>query len=136
MSGGRIKRLSPYLGTAPFMLTWCDGLSDVDLHQLRAFHERHGRIGTLTAVHPPSRFGRLDLDGDRIVAFQEKVRIRASGSTARSSSSIPEIFDYIDGDSTQFEQRAAERLAAEGQLMAYRTSLSGSAWTPGRRCSC
>jgi glucose-1-phosphate cytidylyltransferase len=75
MSGGRIKRLSPYLGTAPFMLTWCDGLSDIDLNRLRAFHERHGRIGTLSAVRS-SRSAR-------------RSRMRTSGSMAPFSSSMP-----------------------------------------------
>jgi glucose-1-phosphate cytidylyltransferase len=120
MSGGRIKRLSPYLGTAPFMLTWCDGLSDVDLNQLRDFHERHGRIGTLTAVHPPGRFGRLALSGNRIIAFQEKVQDQSEWINGAFFVFNVGIFDYIDGDSTQFEREPLERLAAEGELMAYR----------------
>jgi glucose-1-phosphate cytidylyltransferase len=120
MSGGRIKRLSPYLGTAPFMLTWCDGLSNVALDQLRTFHEGHGRIGTLTAVHPPGRFGRLDLSGDRIVAFREKVEDPNEWINGAFFVFNVGIFDYIDGDSTQFEREPLERLAADGELMAYR----------------
>ena len=120
MSGGRIKRLSPYLGTGPFMLTWCDGLSDVDLNRLRAFHERHGRIGTLTAVHPPGRFGRLVLSGDEIVAFREKVEDPNEWINGAFFVFDAGVFDYIDGDATQFEREPLERLAADGQLMAYR----------------
>ena len=120
MSGGRIKRLAPYLDEAPFMLTWCDGLSDVDLHQLRAFHQRHGRIATLTAIHPPSRFGRLTLQDDRVVAFREKDPHADEWINGAFFVLNPEVFDYIAGDQTQFEQEPLVRLAADGQLMAWR----------------
>ena len=120
MSGGRIKRLAPYLGRAPFMLTWCDGLSDVRLNQLRAFHERHGRVGTLTAVHPPGRFGRLALSGERVVAFREKIEDPNEWINGAFFAFNPEVFDYIDGDATQFEREPLERLASDGELMAYR----------------
>jgi glucose-1-phosphate cytidylyltransferase len=120
LSGGRIKRLAPYLDNAPFMLTWCDGLSDVDLHQLRAFHEGHGRIATLTAIHPPSRFGRLTLADDRVVAFREKDPDAGEWINGAFFVLNPEVFDYIAGDQTQFEQEPLARLAADGQLMAYR----------------
>lgn len=120
MSGGRIKRLAPYLGKAPFMLTWCDGLSDVRLNQLRAFHGRHGRIGTLTAVHPPGRFGRLALSGERVVAFREKIEDPNEWINGAFFAFNPEVFDYIDGDATQFEREPLERLASDGELMAYR----------------
>ena len=102
------------------MLTWCDGLSDVELDRLRAFHERHGRIGTLTAVHPPGRFGRLALSGDRVVAFQEKIEDPNEWINGAFFVFNPGVFDYIDGDATQFEREPLERLAADGELMAYR----------------
>lgn len=120
MSGGRIKRLAPYLGRAAFMLTWCDGLSDVRLSQLRAFHQRHGRIATLTAVHPPGRFGRLALAGERVVAFKEKIEDPNEWINGAFFVLNPGVFDYIDGDSTQFEREPLERLAGDGELMAYR----------------
>jgi glucose-1-phosphate cytidylyltransferase len=120
MSGGRIKRLAPYLGDARFMLTWCDGVSDVDLGRLCAFHAAHGRIGTLTAIHPPARFGRIALSGDRIVAFQEKVIDPTEWINGAFFVFNPGVFGYIDGDSTQFEHEPLARLAAEGKLMAYR----------------
>jgi glucose-1-phosphate cytidylyltransferase len=120
MSGGRIKRLAPYLGMAPFMLTWCDGLSNVRLNQLRSFHERHGRIGTLTAVHPPGRFGRLALSGERVVSFKEKVEDPDEWINGAFFAFNHRVFDYIDGDATQFEREPLERLAGDGELMAYR----------------
>ena len=120
MSGGRIKRLAPYLDMAPFMLTWCDGLSDVRLNRLRTFHERHGRIGTLTAVHPPGRFGRLALSGERVVSFKEKIEDLNEWINGAFFAFNPEVFDYIDGDATQFEHEPLERLASDGELMAYR----------------
>ena len=119
MSGGRIKRLAPYLdGT--FMLTWCDGLADVDLDRLRAFHEAHGRLATLTAVHPPARFGRLTLAGDRITAFREKTIDPDEWINGAFFVLEPGVFDYIDGDDTQFEREPLSALAAAGQLMAHR----------------
>ena len=120
MSGGRIKRLAPYLGTSQFMLTWCDGLSDVRLGDLRAFHEGHGRIGTLTAVHPPGLFGRLALSGDRVLSFQEKIEDSNEWINGAFFVFESAVFDYIDGDHHRVRARAARRLAADGELMAYR----------------
>ena len=119
-SGGRIKRLAPYLHQAPFMLTWCDGLSDVDLHRLRAFHEAHGRLATLTAIHPPARFGRLTLAGDRVAAFQEKVVDQDDWINGAFFVVEPGVFEYIEGDEVSWERGPLAQLAAEGQLVAYR----------------
>jgi glucose-1-phosphate cytidylyltransferase len=119
MSGGRIKRLAPYLEDR-FMLTWCDGLSNVRLDDLLAFHESHGRIGTLTAVHPPGRFGRLALSGDRVLSFKEKVEDPDEWINGAFFVFEPAIFDYIAGDSTEFEREPLTSLAADGELMAYR----------------
>jgi len=120
MSGVRIKRLAPYLGDAPFMLTWCDGLADVDLWRLRRFHQAHGRLATLTAVHPPARFGRLTLDGDRITAFREKATDEDEWINGAFFMLEPGVFDHIAGDDTQWEREPLARLAAGGELMAYR----------------
>ena len=121
MSGGRIKRLAPYLGDEPFMLTWCDGLADVDLDRLRAFHERHGRLG--------------DADrGPSAGALRPARPSPATGSPPSRRRSIdpdewingaffvldPGVFDYIAGDDTQFEHEPLSALAADGELMAYR----------------
>jgi glucose-1-phosphate cytidylyltransferase len=120
MSGGRIKRLAPYLEDAPFMLTWCDGLADIDLGALCAFHERHGRLATLSAVHPPARFGRLTLEGDAVRAFREKEIAEDEWINGAFFVLKPAVLDYIKGDETQFEREPLCALAAAGELMARR----------------
>ena len=119
-TGGRIKRLQPYLGDETFMLTWGDGVSTVDLKKLLAFHRAHGRLATLTAVRPPARYGHLLFDGDRISEFAEKPQTAEGWINGAFFVLEPQVFDYIDGDLTQFEKEPMERLAAEGQLMAYK----------------
>lgn len=119
-TGGRIKRLAPYVGKETFMLTWGDGVADIDLHELLAFHRAHGKLATLTAVRPTARFGHLDLDGDQIVEFSEKPQTREGWINGAFFVLEPEVFDYIDGDDTQWEKEPLERLAKAGQLMAYR----------------
>ena len=119
-TGGRIKRLAPYMGGKTFMLTWGDGVSDLDLHDLLAFHRSHGKLATLTAARPPARFGHLELDGDQIVEFSEKPQTREGWINGAFFVLEPGIFDYIDGDDTQWEKAPLERLAKDGQLMAYR----------------
>jgi glucose-1-phosphate cytidylyltransferase len=119
-TGGRIKRLAPWLGDATFMLTWGDGVSNIDLRELLAFHRSHGKLATLSAVRPPARFGHLDLDGARVEEFSEKPQTREGWINGAFFVLEPEIFDYIEDDSTHFERGPLERLAREGQLMAYK----------------
>lgn len=119
-TGGRIKRLAPYLGNETFMLTWGDGVSDVNLHALLEFHRSHGKLATLTAVRPPARFGHLELDGDRITEFNEKPQTGEGWINGAFFVLEPEVFDYIDGDDTAWEREPLQRLAREGQLMAYK----------------
>jgi glucose-1-phosphate cytidylyltransferase len=119
-TGGRIKRLVPYMGDQTFMLTWGDGVSDINLHDLLAFHRSHGKLATLTAVHPPARFGHLELKGDQIVEFSEKPQTREGWINGAFFVLEPEIADYIAGDETQWEKEPLEKLAADGQLMAYK----------------
>ncbi|WP_275983377.1 glucose-1-phosphate cytidylyltransferase [Chroococcidiopsis sp. CCMEE 29] len=119
-TGGRIKRLAPYVGNETFMLTWGDGVSDVNLHELLAFHRSHGKLATLTAVRPPARFGHLEMDGDQIVEFSEKPQTKEGWINGAFFVLEPEVFDYIDGDDTQWEKEPLERLARDKQLMAYR----------------
>jgi glucose-1-phosphate cytidylyltransferase len=116
MSGGRIKRLAPYLGDRPFMLTWCDGLADIDLHALRAFHESHGRRATLSAVHPPPRFGRLTLDGNRVTAFREKEVDPDDWINGAFFVLEPAAIGYVAGDATQWEREPLAGLARDGEL--------------------
>ena len=119
-TGGRIKRLAPYLGDETFMLTWGDGVTNLDLHSLLEFHRSHGRLATLTAVRPPSRFGHLDLEGAVVNEFTEKPQLEEGWINGAFFVLEPEVFDYIEDDETQWEKEPLERLAADGQLMAYR----------------
>jgi glucose-1-phosphate cytidylyltransferase len=119
LTGGRIKRLAPYLGDRTFMLTWGDGVSDVDLDKLLQFHRSHGKLATLTAVHPPARFGHLDLDGEKVVEFSEKSQTREGWINGAFFVLEPGVFDYIEGDETQWEKEPLEALARDGQLMAF-----------------
>ena len=118
-TGGRIKRLKPYLGDSTFMITWGDGVSTVDLDKLVEFHKAHGKICTLTAVHPPARYGHLEIVGDQITEFTEKPQAAEGWINGAFFVMEPEVFDYIENDDTLFEREPLERLAAEGQLMAY-----------------
>jgi glucose-1-phosphate cytidylyltransferase len=119
LTGGRVKRLAPLIGSEAFMLTWCDAVANVNLTDLLKFHRLHGRLATITAVHPPPRFGQLDLKGDRVVQFREKPK-EDKWINGAFFVLEPEVMSYIKGDSTRWEKEPLERLAIEGQLMAYR----------------
>ena len=120
MTGGRIKRLAPHIGNETFMLTWGDGVSDVNLHKLLEFHKAHGKLATVTIVRPPARYGHIDLDGDKVVEFNEKPQLEAGWINGAFFVLEPEVFDYIEGDHVMWEQGPMKQLAREGQLMAYR----------------
>lgn len=119
-TGGRILRLRPYVGANTFFLTWCDGVADIDINALLAFHRRHGKLATVTAVHPPARFGSLELDGDRVTRFAEKRVDENVWINGAFFVLEPGVFSYIDGDATAWEREPLETLARDGQLMAYR----------------
>jgi glucose-1-phosphate cytidylyltransferase len=124
-TGGRIKRLWPSIcdGESTCMVTWGDGVSTVDLHDLLAFHRSHGKLATLTAVRPPARFGHLQIgDDERITEFSEKPQTGEGWINGAFFVFEPGVVDYIEGDDTQFEKEPLERLAHDGQLMAYRHS--------------
>jgi glucose-1-phosphate cytidylyltransferase len=119
-TGGRVKRVAPALGGERFMMTYGDGVGDVDLAAVVDFHRRHGKLATLTAVRPPARFGGLEFDGDQVVRFAEKPQIGEGWINGGFMVLEPKVLDYIDGDDTLLEGAPLERLAADGQLMAYR----------------
>jgi glucose-1-phosphate cytidylyltransferase len=119
-TGGRIKRLAPYLGGERFLATYGDGVSNVDLQELLRFHRSHGRLATLTALLPPARFGKIDLDGDVVVNFSEKPQLGEGWINGGFFVFEPGVLDYIDGDDTDLAREPFERLARDGQLMAYR----------------
>jgi len=122
MTGGRIKRLAPFMGDETFMLTWGDGVSDISLSDLLAFHKSHGKLATLTAVRPPARYGHLEFEGNRVADFNEKPQIGEGWINGAFFVMEPGVFDYIEGDDTQWEREPLEQLAADGQLMAYKHS--------------
>lgn len=119
-TGGRVRRLAPYLRDGTFMVTYGDGVSDINLRNLLNFHRSHGRVATVTAVRPPARFGGLIFDGDIVVDFTEKPQIGEGWINGGFLVLEPEIFNYLDGDQSSLEADALERLAADKQLAAYR----------------
>ena len=120
MTGGRIKRVQPYVGDETFMMTYGDGVSDINIKELVEFHKSHGKIATMTAVNVGQQFGILEIGQDgRISKFREKSRSDGGVINAGYMVLNPQIFDYIEGDQTVFERAPIERVAADGQLMAY-----------------
>lgn len=119
-TGGRLRRLRPHLNSGTFIATYGDGLSNVDLRALVAFHRSQGRLATVTAVRPPARFGALELDGDRVTSFVEKPQSGEGWINGGFFVLEQAALDYIDGDETLWEQGPLDRLAADGQLSAYR----------------
>jgi glucose-1-phosphate cytidylyltransferase len=119
MTGGRIKRVAPYLD-GPFCCTYGDGVGDVDITALLAFHQAGGRLATLTGVQPPGRFGALQLQGDQVQSFQEKPEGDGSWINGGFFVLDPAVIDLIDDDSTIWERAPLERLAADGQLGIFR----------------
>jgi glucose-1-phosphate cytidylyltransferase len=120
LTGGRVKRLKRWLGDSTFMLTWGDGVSNIDLDKLLAFHRAHGKLATVTAVRPPARYGYMEFDNDRVAKFAEKPQTAEGWINGAFFVLEPAVLDYIDGDETMFEHAPMERLAADGQLMAYK----------------
>ena len=119
LTGGRIKRLAPSIGNRRFMLTWGDGVSNVDLGALLKFHKSHGKLATMTAVRPPARYGHLELDGNQVVEFSEKPQTTEGWINGAFFILEPGIFDYIEGDDIMWEHAPLQNLARDGQLMAY-----------------
>ena len=120
MTGGRIKRIQKYIGNEAFLMTYGDGVCDVDINKLVAFHKSHGKIATLTAVMLNQQKGILNIGGDNAVkSFREKNHIDSAPINAGFMVLEPEIFDYLDDDNTIFEQEPMKKLAKEGQLMSY-----------------
>ncbi len=120
LTGGRVKRLKPWLGEGTFLLTWGDGVSDVDISKLIAFHKSHGKLATVTAVRPAARYGHMRFDGDQVVAFEEKPQTAEGWINGAFFVLEPQVFDYIEGDMVMFEHAPMENLARDGQLMAYK----------------
>jgi glucose-1-phosphate cytidylyltransferase len=118
-TGGRIRRVREYIGNERFLMTYGDGVSNVDLNALLSVHEKNKRIVTLTAVRPPARFGGLIFDGDLVKNFIEKPQVGEGWINGGFMVMEPQVFDYIPADTTNLEAQVLEQLAAEGQLAAY-----------------
>jgi glucose-1-phosphate cytidylyltransferase len=118
-TGGRIRRLRPWLENAPFMATYGDGVSDIDLTKLLEYHRCHGKLATVTAVRPPARFGGLTLDNGRVVEFSEKPQTGEGWINGGFFVFEPGVLDYIASDESILERDVLEKLALEGQLMAF-----------------
>jgi glucose-1-phosphate cytidylyltransferase len=120
LTGGRLKRLASLVGRETFMMTYGDGVSDVDLDALLSFHRRQGKLATITAVRPPARFGALVFKGDCVAQFTEKPQAGEGWINGGFFVLEPPVLDYIPGDDTAWEAEPLRRLAADGQLAAYR----------------
>ncbi|MET3502346.1 MULTISPECIES: glucose-1-phosphate cytidylyltransferase [Mucilaginibacter] len=121
MTGGRLKRVKEYLNGEPFMLTYGDGVADIDVNELVAFHESHGKLITLTSVQPEGRFGLINFDdSQKILSFQEKPKGDGGWSNGGFFVCQPEVIDYLEDDTTIFERAPLENLAKDGQLFAYK----------------
>ena len=119
-TGGRIKRLKPWLAGQTFMLTYGDGVGNVDVRALLAFHRSHGRLATVTAVRPPARFGNLLFQKDRVVEFEEKPQTEAGWINGGFFVLEPGVFDYLTNEAIPWEQDPLRNLAKDGELMAFR----------------
>lgn len=123
MTGGRVKRIRPYIGDETFMLTYGDGVSDVNIKDLAAYHKRHGKLATVTITQPAGRFGALNLSDENLVnGFQEKPKGDGAWVNAGFFVMEPKVFEYIEDDTTILEREPLENLARDGQLVAYKHS--------------
>lgn len=121
MTGGRVKRIQPYIGNEPFMLTYGDGVADINIHELVSYHQQHGKLATITAAQPAGRFGSLTIGKENQVrGFKEKVKGDGGWVSAGYFVLQPEVFDLLDDDSTILERRPLETLAKRNQLVAYK----------------
>ena len=122
LTAGRIKKMSPFLNNETFMLTYGDGVSDVDIKKLVEFHKSHGKLVTMTAVRPPARYGHLAFDGDQVMSFEEKPQTAEGWINGGFFVIEPGAIEYIEGDGEEmmWENKPLQRIAEAGQLMAYR----------------
>ena len=119
MTGGRVKRLQEFIGNEPFMLTYGDGVADIDLEALLNFHKSHGKMVTVSAVHPGARFGEIEMQEQQGISFQEKPQTGQSWINGGYFIIEPEFFDLIEGDQTILEREPLEKVAETGELMAF-----------------
>jgi len=119
MTGGRVKRMQQFIGNETFMLTYGDGVADIDIEALLNFHKGHGKMVTVSAVHPGARFGEIEMQAQQVISFQEKPQTTQGWINGGYFVIEPEFFDLIDGDKTILEKTPLESVAQMGELMAY-----------------
>jgi glucose-1-phosphate cytidylyltransferase len=119
MTGGRVKRMQSFIGNETFMLTYGDGVADIDIDALLKFHKSHGKMVTVSAVHPGARFGELEIKKQQVISFKEKPQVTKGWINGGYFVCEPEFFDFIVGDQTILEHEPLEKVAAMGELMAY-----------------
>lgn len=122
MTGGRVKRMKEFIGKDTFLLTYGDGLADIDINELITFHKNHGKMVTVTAVHPTARFGELDIDGDVVTSFKEKPQVTQGWINGGFFVVEPEFFELIGDDSTILEKEPLEKVAEMGELRSFKHS--------------
>ena len=120
MTGGRVKRMPSQIGNEPFLLTYGDGVADINLEELLSFHQDHGKMVTVSAVRPAARFGELEMSGNKVSNFQEKPQLHEGWINGGYFVINPEFFEFIDGDSTMLEREPLEKATQAGELMAYK----------------
>ena len=120
MTGGRVKRMQSYIGNEPFLLTYGDGVADINLEELLSFHNDHGKMVTVSAVRPAARFGELEMHGNKVSNFQEKPQLHEGWINGGYFVVNPEFFELIDGDTTMLEREPLEKVTKAGELMAYK----------------
>ena len=120
MTGGRLKRMKEFIGDEPFMLTYGDGVTDINLDEVLKFHRSHGKLVTMSAVRPAARFGELELEGDVVRSFKEKPQMHEGWINGGFFIIEPKFFDFIDDDSTLLEREPLEKATKLGELMAYK----------------
>jgi glucose-1-phosphate cytidylyltransferase len=120
MTGGRVKKMKPYIGNETFMLTYGDGVTNINISQLVDFHKSHGKMVTVSAVHPAARFGEMNLDGIKVSSFSEKPQTTKGWINGGYFVIEPDFFDLIDGDDTILEKTPLEKATEMGELMAFK----------------
>ena len=120
MTGGRVKKMKPYIGNETFMLTYGDGVTNINISQLVDFHKSHGKMVTVSAVHPAARFGEMNIDGAKVSSFSEKPQTTKGWINGGYFVIEPDFFDLIDGDDTILEKTPLEKATEMGELMAFK----------------
>lgn len=119
-TGGRLKKVREYIGTEPFFMTYGDGVSDVNIKELLAFHKEHKKLATITSIHPSGRYGNIDFDGDKVVSFREKSSLDVGWINGGFMVLEPKVLDFVKYDSVMFEQEPMEKIAESGEMVCFK----------------